>query len=105
SLDPSVLLQPHQCWIESALVQVEQAIGDLLETCSNLVSMLWPHAVKRTQDDQVERALKQLNGSRFTRHSSILSGSDDASLFTCLSSGRNRLFNLTHYAEPPRRCY
>src|SRR5262249_1867234 len=77
SLDPPVLLQPHQCRIESALVEVEQLLGDLLETRGNLVGVLWAHRRERPQNDEIKRPLQQLDSFFFfIRHPSGLSKRD-----------------------------
>ena len=44
-----------------SLVKIEEAVGNLLEAGGNLVGVLGAHGGKRSQDDEIERALEQLD--------------------------------------------
>jgi hypothetical protein len=59
--NPSILFQPYQCRVQRSLVEIEEAIGDLLQPGGDLVGVLRAHGGKRAQDDKIERALEQLN--------------------------------------------
>lgn len=81
SLDPSVLFKPDQRRIKRPLVEIEQAIGYLLETGGNLIGVLGAHGEKRSQHDEIESSLEQLDWfSFFTRHASGVSRKQDLSV-------------------------
>src|ERR1022692_1632304 len=60
ALDPAVLLEPHEGGIEGALIQVEEAVGNLLEARGDLVGVLRSHRRQVAQDDQVQCSLENL---------------------------------------------
>jgi hypothetical protein len=61
ALDPALLLQTNQGRIERALVELQQVPGNLFQPGGNAVSVPRAQAAKRAQDDEIERALQDLN--------------------------------------------
>jgi len=61
TLYPALVRLEQYGWIESALVEVEQPIGDLLETRGDLIGVLRAHGLECAQDDEVKCPLQQLN--------------------------------------------
>src|ERR1700720_2267541 len=59
--DPAALLEPQQGWIERALVQLEQILGNLLNPLSDAVAVQRAHGMKGLQNNQIERALQDFS--------------------------------------------
>ena len=55
TLNPALLFQPHQGRVEGSLVEAEQVLRELLQARRDGVSVLRTHALKRTQNNQIER--------------------------------------------------
>ena len=61
AFNPALLLQSDKGRVERALVQVEQILRYVLQTCGDSVSMLRPHGCECSEDDQIEGALQKLD--------------------------------------------
>ena len=61
ALDPALLFQANQSWIERALIELQQILGNLLQPRGDAVSVLWAHAAQSTQNDEIEGALEHLD--------------------------------------------
>ena len=62
--DPPLLFEPDQRRIQRALVQLERVIGDLIEARRQPIGMLRAHGRQRSKDDEIERALEELDAPR-----------------------------------------
>ena len=51
------MFQPQQGRIQRALVEIEHAFGDLLDSFGEAEAMLRSHGFQRAQHHQIERAL------------------------------------------------
>src|SRR6185437_4493134 len=58
--NPSLLLKPEQCRVDSPLIQVQNAVAHLLDPPRNPKSVQWSHGIKRLQNHQVQRSLQYL---------------------------------------------
>jgi hypothetical protein len=58
--DPPPMLQSHQGGVDSAFVEFQDVIADLLDAPGDTIPVLRAHAVERLQHHQVERALQHL---------------------------------------------
>src|SRR4051794_1665420 len=70
ALYPALLLHADERGIERALVERERMVRDLRETGGERVGMKRPHRGQGAQDDQIERALQQLDVLVSTGHAS-----------------------------------
>lgn len=69
--NPALLLEAHECCVQGALVEGERVVRHLGQPCRQTVGMLRPHGRECTEDDEVERALQELDAlGSFTGHRS-----------------------------------
>ena len=63
AFDPPFLLEPHERRIERPLIELQRMVGDLLEPRRQRIRVLRPHRRQRAQNDQIERALEELDAA------------------------------------------
>jgi hypothetical protein len=58
-----VLLNPDKSRIDSALIEIQGVIRDLLEPVGDAIGMLRAHGSKDAEDHEVESALQNFEGN------------------------------------------
>ena len=59
-VDPPLLLHSQESWIESALVELQQILADLLNPARNAVTMERSECFERSQDEENQGALEDI---------------------------------------------
>src|ERR1051325_1356506 len=66
--NPPAMLEAQQGGVERALVEIEQAARDLLNSLGQPEAVLRPHGFEGAQHHKVKRALQDIGLGRFCRH-------------------------------------